>query len=151
MGSRFLRALLAAALATVWVSSMSAQAVVDTVVITHVGGDASNSTDYLPGTDALGVPAVLIAGRTLQYRNMNTGLPHDLISDTCASGTASYRAHNIGGACDDGFQRPFASAVVGYNQQTPVTGTASLAPGTYGFYCSVHGEAMAGTLQVVGA
>ena len=145
------RALLAAALATAWMSSSSAHAVVDTIVITHVGGEASNNTDYLPGTDALGVPAPLIAGQTLQYRNMNTGLPHDLIATTCVTGTGTYEATNGGGACQAGGTRLFASDVVGFNTQTPVTGTNLLAPGTYGFYCSVHGPAMAGSLLVGGA
>lgn len=145
------RALVAAGLATACMSSSSAHAVVDTIVITHVGGEDSNNTDYLPGTDALGVPALLIAGQTLQYRNMNTGLPHDLISTTCVVGTGGYEATNTGGACQDGGVRLFASDVAGFNVQRPVVGTQLLPPGSYDFYCSVHGPAMAGTLQVVGA
>lgn len=150
MGSLLGRALLAASLATA-VSSLSARAAVDTVVVTHVGGEDANTTDYLPGTDALGIPAVLVAGGTLQYRNLNTGLPHDLVSTTCVNGAASYEAVNIGGACTDGGTRLFASDVAGFNQQKPVLGTATLTPGEYRFYCSVHGAAMAGTLRVVGA
>jgi len=145
------RALLGAALASACASSLGARAAVDTIVITHVGGEDSNNTDYLPGTDALGVPAILIAGQTLQYRNMNTGLPHDLISTTCVTDAGSYEATNTGGACQDGGTRRFASDVVGFNTQTPVLGTDLLTPGEYGFYCSVHGPAMAGSLQVVGA
>lgn len=151
MGGRFTRGLVAAALATGWLSLPDARAAVDTIVITHVGGEDSNSTDYLPGTDAIGVPAVLVAGQTLQYRNMNTGLPHDLISDTCVGAAGSFPDRNIGGACPEGTHRAFGSAVVGFNQQTPVLGTPRLTPGTYGFYCSVHGAAMAGSLLVVGA
>lgn len=145
------RALFAAALATAWLSSSRADAAIDTIVITHVGGEDSNNTDYLPGTDALGVPAILIAGQTLQYRNMNTGLPHDLMATTCVTATGSYEATNGGGACQDGGARLFASDVVGFNMQTPVVGSNLLAPGSYGFYCSVHGSAMAGSLLVVGA
>lgn len=145
------RALLAAALISACAATTGAHAVVDTIVITHVGGEDSNNTDYLPGTDALGVPAILLAGQTLQYRNMNTGLPHDLISTTCVTGTGSYEATNSGGACQDGGTRRFASDVVGFNVQTPVSGSQLLRPGEYGFYCSVHGPAMAGSLLVVGA
>lgn len=149
MGGRFIRALLAVATATAWMSFSPAHAVVDTIVVTHVGGNDSNNTDYVPGSDALGVPAVLIAGQTLQYLNMNTGLPHDLISDTCVTPTGSYVAMNGGGACTGGV-RLFASSVLGFNMQGPVARTNLLPPGDYGFYCSVHGPAMAGRLSVVG-
>jgi hypothetical protein len=151
MEGRFVRALIAAVISVAWLSMPNAKALVDTVVITHVGGEDSNTTDYIPGTDALGVPAVLIAGGELQYRNMNTGLPHDLISTTCVNVTQSYEATNTGGACQAGGSRLFQSGVIGFNQTSPVEGTSSLLPGRYGFYCSVHGPAMAGSLEVVGA
>lgn len=136
----------------------SADAVVDTLVITHVGGGADHNLDYLPGSDNLSAPAILPVGGTLQYRNLNTGLPHDLISTICIRLIAeglyprfeSEEVINIGGSCPSGGHRLFASEVVGYNQQSAVRDSKILGPGEYRFYCSVHGAPMQGNLKVVG-
>ena len=42
----------------------------------------------------------------------------------------------------------FKSAVIGSNRSTPVRGTQYLTPGTYRFFCTVHGTSMAANLRV---
>jgi plastocyanin len=41
----------------------------------------------------------------------------------------------------------FSTPLIGIGQSTPVTGVEALAPGSYGFYCSLHAN-MTGTLTV---
>jgi plastocyanin len=44
----------------------------------------------------------------------------------------------------------FRSATIGQGE-TPVSGTNTLAPGSYGFFCTVHATGMVGTLVVTGS
>lgn len=150
--------ILVALLAFVLAAPMRADAVVDTLVVTYVGGAESNDFDYLPGSDNLPLPAVLVAGGTLQYRNLNTGLAHDLMSTLCVAPDGErWEDLSIGGSCErpdplaDGTRLFSTPAPLGFNQQAPVLGTAELPPGDHAFYCSLHGPPMAGTLKVVGA
>ena len=76
-------------------------------------------------------PSVSVAqGDTLTYVNADVA-PHDVTSD--ATGPDNLPI--------------FYSDVVGTGGQSNVRGVSSLAPGTYGFYCSVH-PTMTGTLTV---
>jgi hypothetical protein len=154
----FLAFLLACATA---LPAVPAQAV-DFVVITHVGGTSDDNLDYVPGSDNLGVPVIIAAGSTLSYRNLNTGLPHDLVSVTCVEtdGTALPDDYSIGGACPGEATRLFASDTPPggglLDRVAPVEGVSDLPAGEYTFYCSVHpGEGstpgpMVGELVVVG-
>ncbi|MFP5225872.1 MAG: hypothetical protein ACLGH3_10045 [Actinomycetota bacterium] len=134
----------------------------DFVVVTYVGGTPDDNLDYLPGSDNLGIPAIIPAGSTLSYRNLNTGLPHDLVSVTCVQpdGTRLADDYSIGGPCPGDATRLFASETPPggalLDRVAPVEGVSSLAPGEYTFYCSVHpGDGptpgpMVGRLVVVG-
>jgi plastocyanin len=42
----------------------------------------------------------------------------------------------------------FKSKVIGSNASTPVNGTQYLAPGTYRFFCTIHGSSMSANLRV---
>ena len=42
----------------------------------------------------------------------------------------------------------FRSATIPSNRSTPVNGTQYLAPGSYEFFCTIHGPSMSSTLQV---
>ena len=42
----------------------------------------------------------------------------------------------------------FKSKVIGSNESTPVNGTQYLNPGTYRFFCTIHGSSMSANLQV---
>jgi plastocyanin len=42
----------------------------------------------------------------------------------------------------------FKSKVIGSNRSAPVNGTQYLAPGTYRFFCTVHGSSMSANLEV---
>jgi plastocyanin len=42
----------------------------------------------------------------------------------------------------------FKSKVIGSNESTPVNGTQYLAPGTYRFFCTIHGSSMSANLEV---
>lgn len=138
-----------------------AKAAVDTIIVTYSGGAARESMDYLPGSDDTLLPAVLIQGQKLQYRNLHVGLPHDLISTLCSwtspeQETIAWEDTGIGGSCETleypGARRLFATLdVLGYNQQAPVEGTQLLEPGEWNFYCGVHGADMAGRFVIPGA
>lgn len=116
----------------------------DLVVVTRVGGTANDSTDYVPGSDNLGVPLVLPAGSTLSYRNLDIGLPHDLVSATCVTSEGDRLADDfsIGGRCPGDATRLFAADTPPggalLNKVSPVVGISELPPGSYLFYCSVH-------------
>jgi plastocyanin len=42
----------------------------------------------------------------------------------------------------------FKSRVIGSNRSTPVSGAQYLAPGSYPFFCTIHGRGMSATLRV---
>jgi polyvinyl alcohol dehydrogenase (cytochrome) len=70
-------------------------------------------------------------------------------SVTFANGDAAQ--HNVVATRNGADGRPlFASALIGVGQTTDVSGVAKLAPGDYGFVCSIH-AGMKGTLTVAGA
>lgn len=115
----------------------------DFVVVTRVGGTAEDATDYVPGSDNLGVPVVVPAGSTLSYRNTDIGLPHDLVSATCVTPEGEHLADDFstGGRCPGEATRLFAAEIPSgpaLTRVATVVGVADLPAGTYVFYCSVH-------------
>jgi len=59
--------------------------------------------------------------------------------------------HNVTATDNGADGRPiFASATIGGGDTAPVVGADALAPGTYGFYCTIHPKQMMGTLTVSG-
>lgn len=132
----------------------------DFVVVTRIGGTGSDSTDYVPGSDNLGIPVVIPAGSTLSYRNMDIGLPHDLMSATCVTPEGNHLEDDFstGGRCPGDAIRLFAADIPSgalLARVSPVAGVSELPAGSYLFYCSVHpGEGqvrgpMTGELVVV--
>jgi len=58
--------------------------------------------------------------------------------------------HDVTASDEDGKGNPlFSTPLIGPGQEVPVEGAESLAPGSYGFICSVHPN-MAGKLEVAG-
>jgi len=59
--------------------------------------------------------------------------------------------HNVTATDNGADGRPiFASATIGGGDTAPVVGVEALAPGTYGFHCTIHPKQMTGTLTVGG-
>ena len=94
-------------------------------------GTPSGGTPIVSGPGAFltnyATPAVTVPqGGTLSYTNLDAA-QHDVLSD-------------------DGL---FGTPLIGLGQQVPVSGVEALAPGSYGFYCSLHAN-MRGTITVIG-
>ena len=96
---------------------------------------------YLPGGDDCGIPRLAIrAGSRLSLRNLDFAA-HDVRSFARRAGS----------------EEPlFTSELVRYLGTGAVGGVAALAPGRYGFYCTIHpprqsGTGMRGTLVVEGS
>ena len=82
---------------------------------------------------------VLPAGGELSFANSDPLSSHNLVSKE----TRKVRVHKRI------VRKPlFASPVVGTGTVVPVNGTAGLKPGTYHFFCTLHGGTMKGTLVV---
>lgn len=87
------------------------------------------ATAYLPG------PYVQDLGEVATFDNVQSPTYHDVTAKQSGP---------------DG--RPlFFSKLIPSGQITPVNGTEYLEAGTYGFYCTLHGEAMSGELTVDGS
>ena len=74
----------------------------------------------------------IAAGQVATFSNASVGTPHNV--------TATLKG-------PDG-KSLFRSATIGGSRSAPVNGTQYLGPGTYRFFCTVHGPSMSSSLEV---
>jgi len=89
--------------------------------------------DYVPGDNVNHVPAILVAGSSIEFRNL----------DAFAWGPHTFTAD----ATDHLGNPIFDSGSIDY-QQTATVDVSTVPVGVYGFHCNVH--SMYGTLCVIG-
>lgn len=93
---------------------------------------ATFAYEYYPGSTDTLVPLSVDQGGRLFLANLDPLGAHSLVAwDTDAFGDPLFR-----------------TPATNFSEQTEATGIASLTPGTYGFYCDVHGGVMQGSLTV---
>lgn len=92
----------------------------------------STGSRFVPGDASDPTSVVVVQGGGLTYMNIDLVEDHSVTSDDI----------------DTSGMRLFDSPRLRFRQSASVTGIASLAPGTYGFHCSIH-ESMRGDILVV--
>lgn len=121
---------------TVFLAALFFASVISPVPAEPLGIVLTVGSRYVPGDDSDGTPLVVLQGSSLTYTNYDAFAGHSVTSDT---------------RLPDEFSTPiFDSGVISFRSSAPVAGIAALAPGTYGFHCSIHEDNMHGTLTVVG-
>lgn len=96
-----------------------------------VAGPQAAATSYLT------TEAVTTTGSVVSFTNLDT-TPHDVVSRETKIVVVKGKKKKV---------PVFAAKVTSLGQTAPAAGTETLKPGTYDFYCSLHGG-MEGTLTV---